>query len=272
MKNRKQHRIFSSWGLNRYVFTALGTAVIVIVLTLFATPASTAERTKTLPDGVRTMKLSFTTIFFIPCTGGYLQIDCSYPDDYKKYLDGLGELHIDPSEIKYLFLTHHHDDHAGFAAALIEDNPGVRLIVHENGLEYLARGVSEDISAPLNGCVRFLLGSFSLFHRFNFPPIVLRENDIIITGDDETLLRSIGIDGSIITTPGHTTDSISIVMRDGSAYVGDAAMNFLKICRCRHLPIYVIDQSEVYRSWEKLREYGAQTIYPAHGDPFDVLD
>ena len=71
-------------------------------------------------------------------------------------------------------------------------------------------------------------------------------------------------------TPGHTEDSISVLLSDGSAIVGDVAMNFLNICHTRHSPIYIQDFEEMYGSWKKLIEHGAKTIYPAHGKPFSA--
>ena len=45
-----------------------------------------------------------------------MAIDTSFAEYYDKFLEKLQVINIDPSEIKYLLLTHHHDDHAGFAA------------------------------------------------------------------------------------------------------------------------------------------------------------
>ncbi len=218
---------------------------------------------------VKYVKVTFTNCFLLPCDGGYLQIDVSYPDDYDKYLGGLDEIGVKLSDIKYLLLTHHHDDHSGFATQFIK-NTGARMIVHENALPYLERGKSEDVSVPLNGCVKVILGAFSVFHEFVFPPVIPREDDFIISGDDSSILKEIGIDGKILYTPGHTDDSISVLLSDGSAFVGDAAMDLMEICGCRHRPIYIQDIDEVYSSWEILREAGAKVIYPAHGRPFSV--
>jgi glyoxylase-like metal-dependent hydrolase (beta-lactamase superfamily II) len=215
------------------------------------------------------VKVSFTNCFLLPCEGGYLQIDVSYPDDYEKYLRGLSEIGIKLSDIKYLLLTHHHDDHSGFATEFIR-NTGARMIVHENALPYLEMGKSEEVSRPINGCVKFVLGAFSVFHEFVFPPVIPKEDDYIISGDDSAILKEIGIDGKILYTPGHTDDSISVILSDGSTFVGDVAMDFMNICGCRHRPIYVQDIDEVYRSWEGLRKGGAKVIYPAHGRPFSI--
>ncbi len=97
---------------------------------------------------------------------------------------------------------------------------------------------------------------------------MLRDRDLILTGDDDSLLREIGIDGKIVHTPGHTQDSISLILSDGSTIVGDAAMSFMEFCQTRHRPIYVQDLEQTYQSWEKLRKHGAQVIYPSHGDRF----
>ncbi|MHC4604958.1 MAG: MBL fold metallo-hydrolase, partial [Planctomycetota bacterium] len=86
----------------------------------------------------------------------------------------------------------------------------------------------------------------------------------------DNLLKGIGIDGVILHTPGHTSDSISVLLSDGSAFVGDAAMNFLRGTGVGHRPIYIEDINTVYESWRKLRERGARVIYPSHGRPFSA--
>jgi hydroxyacylglutathione hydrolase len=59
-------------------------------------------------------------------------------------------------------------------------------------------------------------------------------------------------------------------MSNGDAFVGDAAINFLGFCRIKYRPIVYLSIHDMYRSWERLIEKGAQTIYPSHGDAFDV--
>jgi len=92
----------------------------------------------------------------------------------------------------------------------------------------------------------------------------------VVQGDEPDLLQEIGIDGVIFHTPGHSQDSISIVLADGSAFVGDAAMNFMRFFGTRYRPIYAEDYGKVYESWRKLIEHGASVIYTAHGAPFSA--
>jgi hydroxyacylglutathione hydrolase len=214
------------------------------------------------------VRLGFTWCYLLKCTDGYLLIDTSYPNYFPKFQKSIAKLGIDVSEIKYLLLTHHHDDHAGFAAELV-NKTGCRVIAHHSAIAPLKQGESEDTMQPVNRRVKFIFSLFQLFHQqFRFSPLIIGENDIILTGDDLDLLKSIGINGKILHTPGHSQDSISVILSDGNAFVGDVAMNFLRLTGTGHRPIYVEDINIVYESWQRLIEQGAKVIYPSHGKPF----
>ncbi len=219
----------------------------------------------------QSIKLSFTNCYFLRCNEGYLLIDTSYPKDYEKFEKKIEKIDIKLSDIRYLFLTHHHDDHAGFAAKLVEET-GAKIIVHKNALPYLQQGIPEEDSQPINKRVKFTFKLFEGFHDFGFPPVILSENDIILNGDNHELLKKLGIDGSILYTPGHTSDHLAIVLANGNAFVGDVAMNFLKFTGIKRRPIFVQDINTVFESWQKLIDHGAKSIYPAHGKPFDAKD
>jgi glyoxylase-like metal-dependent hydrolase (beta-lactamase superfamily II) len=220
---------------------------------------------------VLSFKLSFTNCYLLRCNRGFLLIDTSYPNQYHRFVKLLGKSGIGIQDIKYVLLTHHHDDHAGFAAEII-DNSRAKLIVHEEALDLLRQGTVENYSRALNPCIKVLLGAFSLLHKYVYPGINTKNGDYIISGDDFFLLKQLGIDGIILHTPGHTGDSISVVLSDGSAFVGDVAMDFMNFCYTRHRPIFVQNINDVYHSWQKLIHYGAKIVYPAHGRPFDISE
>jgi glyoxylase-like metal-dependent hydrolase (beta-lactamase superfamily II) len=90
--------------------------------------------------------------------------------------------------------------------------------------------------------------------------------------DDFDLLKSMGINGKIVYTPGHPRDSMSVILSDGSAFVGDVAMNFLRLTGIGHRPIYVEDINTVYESRQRLIEQGGKFIYPSHGKPFSAWE
>ncbi|MBN2099573.1 MAG: MBL fold metallo-hydrolase [Dehalococcoidia bacterium] len=216
----------------------------------------------------QSFRLGFTWCYLLKCRDGYVLIDTSYPGYFQPFQKCIARLGIDMSEIKYLLLTHHHDDHSGFAAELVRKT-ACRVIAHPNAVAPLKKGESEDTVQPVNLRVKFVFSIFQLFHRgFRFPPLSLAENDFILTGDNDDLLKNIGIDGRILYTPGHSRDSLSVLLSDGSAFVGDVAMNFLRPTGIGHRPIFVEDINTVYASWQRLVEEGAKVIYPSHGKPF----
>ncbi len=219
---------------------------------------------------VHIVKLGWTRCFLLKCTGGYLLIDTDYEKYYALFEKKLVRLGIATSDIKYLLLTHHHDDHAGFAAELVR-HTGCRVIAHRNAVSALNGGKSEEDIKPVNRRIHIVMKFYMLIHKeFNFPPVRLTERDILIEGDNDSFLKEIGIDGVILHTPGHTRDSVSVLLSDGSAFVGDAAMNFLRWTGVGHRPIFIEDINAVYESWRKLRERGVRVIYPAHGRPFSA--
>jgi glyoxylase-like metal-dependent hydrolase (beta-lactamase superfamily II) len=174
---------------------------------------------------VHSLKLGWTQCFLLKCTGGYLLIDTDYPKHYRRFEKKLANLGIATSDIKYLLLTHHHDDHAGFAAELVRSTR-CQVIAHRNAVSPLEEGKSEETIKPVNRRIKIVFTLYTLFHKeFKFPPLILTERDIVIEDDNDSFLKGIGIDGVILHTPGHTRDSISVLLSDGSAFVGDAAMN-----------------------------------------------
>ena len=222
--------------------------------------------------GVHCVRLGWTRCYLVECKGGYLLIDTDYAKYFRLFEKKLGELGIAIGDIRYLLLTHHHDDHAGFAVELVR-SARCRVIAHRDAVLPLQRGESEGTYNYVNVRSRIALTLYGLIHReYSFPPLSLSERDIVIEGDDSDLLKEIGVEGVILHTPGHTKDSISVLLSDGSAFVGDAAMNFLWWTGIGHRPIVVEDLNTAYESWRKLRERGATVIYPSHGRCFSATE
>ena len=216
--------------------------------------------------------LSMSNIYLLPCRGGYLQIDTGYEWDYPTYRRQLSRKAIDVWEIKFLLLTHHHDDHAGFLPRLAEDSP-LRIIAHRASANLLKGGVNDKSHGGgyVNRFIKMVAGLKMRLDRrwtLTFPAFNLRKEDILVDGDDDQLLRSLGVDGRVIYTPGHCIDHLSVVLDTGEAFCGDAAANFLNWAGTRHCTVFMTDMEEAYRSWRKILETDARVIFPAHGQPF----
>lgn len=218
------------------------------------------------------LDLGITKVYLIQCTEGFLLVDTGYEKDYNRFLYQLKKNNIKKSEIKYLFLTHHHDDHVGFAQKLKEELK-IPLIVHKKAVQLLKTGDSGNTEKnfPINKRIGFIMSLYMIMHKdFKFPSVYISDTDIVIEKDDNHLLNKIGINGKILYTPGHSSDSMTIILGSGEAICGDVAMNFLGFAGIKHRPIYLTNRQNVYRSWEKILGNGAKTILPSHGNPFSA--
>lgn len=77
--------------------------------------------------------------------------------------------------------------------------------------------------------------------------------------------------GKIVLTPGHSSDSISVLLDNGTAYVGDLTMNLKSLKRLgkRALSIESEDFYQVILSIKKLINLGGILFYPSHGEVID---
>jgi glyoxylase-like metal-dependent hydrolase (beta-lactamase superfamily II) len=216
--------------------------------------------------------LSMASVFLIPCAGGYLQVDTGYRHDYPVYRRRLARAGISVRDIRYLFLTHHHDDHAGFLNELAHDT-SVTIIAHELAAPLLQSGKNDTSRGGgyVNGFIKRVAGlKMRLDPRWTltFPPFTLRESDLLLPGDDDRILRQAGVAGRVLYTPGHSIDHISLVLDSGDAFCGDAAASFLLWAGTHYCTVFMTAMDQAYRSWQGMLEAGTRIIYPAHGRPF----
>jgi len=217
--------------------------------------------------------LSQTNCFLINTPKGYLLVDCGYIHNeilFKKYLI---KLNIDLSDISYVLLTHHHNDHCGLLPFLKKTNPDIRVIMSKLCADYLQKsdyGIAANAhySNPKLGCI---INLYTKFRKISpdLDPYFTDENDIIISDDNYPLSQDIGIEGQIILTPGHTDDSISLILGE-YAFIGDAARNMLMFTGTPYQPILIEDIDACYLSWKKIKKSGAKILYPSHGSHFVI--
>lgn len=226
---------------------------------------------------IRRIDLGTTAIYLLQAERTLLMVDSGYATNEKRLFSALRRIGVNLGDVGLLLLTHHHDDHAGLCSRLTTLRPEIRVIAHEHAVALLAHGAN-DLSHGgfwLNWRVRLLGGLKGVvdpgWSAHRFPPYRVRECDLVIHGQrDDEVLRRLGIAGSIVALPGHTVDSIGIVLDSGDAFVGDAAANFLRFAGTRHCVVFVTDLDEYYASWRRLIDAGARRIHPAHGAPFTV--
>jgi len=224
---------------------------------------------------IKTINLKFTNCFLIPIESKYLLIDTGYEYEWQDFTDGLEKNNVQINDIKYLLLTHHHDDHAGLLNNITEINPDITIIASKLTKEYLAQGkhVNFPGAGYINKRIAFVLKLKSIFDKnwtHTFPKFIMRSNDILIENDCDLKNFNINLNGKILLTPGHSRDSISLLLDNGCCFTGDATGNFLQFLGSKYCVISVNDLDEYYNSWDKIIDNKALIIYPAHGNKFTV--
>lgn len=230
------------------------------------------------------IKLSVTTCYLIEAEGRYILIDTGYEEDWDMFCEKIKEVNVNLSQIDFIVLTHHHDDHCGLLYDILRENSSIRVVMSRKCRELIAKGENDQTHGGglLNKKVAFLIKRKQLYvslilHKkidkaknLKFRPYIFRDTDILVSHGMR--LRDIGIqlEGTIIETPGHTVDSISILFDNGDCLVGDAAAAMLKFAGTKNCVIFICDMDEYYKSWEKIIASGAKMILPAHGKPFSV--
>jgi endoribonuclease LACTB2 len=174
-----------------------------------------------------------------PVSGSRLLIDCGWPGTMGRLKAQMRRNGIPPAEVTHLLVTHYHPDHAGLVQEL--RNEGMHLLLAEPQLPF----------------VRLLKNHMKPDSRY--VEIVLEGSTVLAPEDSTELLESLGIRGQIVPTPGHSPDSVSLVLEDGKAFTGDLT----------HPLLLREEDTECWESWKRIFDLGATRIYPAHGKPYD---
>lgn len=217
-----------------------------------------------------TITYNTTNYFLLECKDGYLLIDAGWYGKIEQFLAKLDSLGIKPNQIKYILLTHHHHDHAAIVQELREKS-GAKLIVHRKQIEYITKGFTDGKSIKQINWLLWLIDKMLFpFLKTEYNPITIKPDDYIMDSEiDDIVLRNIGINGKIITTPGHSMDSISVVLDNGTAFIGDLAMNIMGLISKPPLPIEAENYEQVKDSLRKIIQLGVNELYPSHGDKIE---
>jgi endoribonuclease LACTB2 len=176
-----------------------------------------------------------TNYYLVEAKSGKLLVDCGWPGTLPKLMAELKRKGISFKEIQYLLVTHFHPDHAGLVQEL--KNQGVKFILLECQIH----------------CIVQLT---ELFRTKKYPYVEIRQNDSLILKLEDTrkFLANIGLHGEILHTPGHSDDSISLILDEGYAFTGDLHPTFMNI-----------DDATTRASWDKIHQHRIIRIFPGHG-------
>ena len=196
---------------------------------------------------------------------GVVMIDGGAPQKAKAFIKAIKKTLIKPEDIKLLILTHGHWDHIG-SAKDIKEITGAKIAMHKREKDWLEKSLK-----PLPPGVTLWGKIFAKIMAIFMPFVHISATHVdIVLGDEEFSLAEFGIAGKVISTPGHSPGSVSIVLDTGDAFVGDLAMNAVPMRLKPGLPVFAEDLQKVKDSWKLMFDYGVKTIYPGHGNPFSA--
>lgn len=178
-----------------------------------------------------------TNYYTLEIKGGRLLIDCGWPGTFPQFAAEFKRKGISPSEIKYILVTHFHFDHA----ALVQDfkNLGAKLILLESQIDFIE---------PMAQMIKT--------KNIPYTDILSIDNLILQFNESRKFLATLGIDGEIISTPGHSDDSVTLILDEGLAFTGDLP------------PRLAISEDDpvTKESWDKIYRHKITKIFPAHGN------
>lgn len=205
--------------------------------------------------------------YLLQFENGCILIDAGYNTGFEKFLDKLGSVGIELGDIKYIFLTHVHNDHISYLKELLDS--GIKLIIHSQAKGRLLKGQN-----VLGDCSTLISKVFSLLTKWTgksegkWTPIDAA--DALLCDGKAGLLKEQGFPLTIVELPGHTPDTIGLLTDDGKLFCGDMTMNGFPARQRKTLLVEDVDQ---YRqSWQKIIELDPLTLYPCHGRPFPIDD
>jgi glyoxylase-like metal-dependent hydrolase (beta-lactamase superfamily II) len=162
-------------------------------------------------DGER----EYTGAYALKSENGVALIEVGPASTYEKLLSALEDIEMPYEDIRFIFLTHIHLDHAGALGNLIRHFPNASVIVHKRGKEHLIDPESTlwNASKRVLGFVADIYGKPESVPEDRIIPVGKRRNFNLGKSSFE-----------IIPTPGHASHHVCIFLeKEGVLFSGDAA-------------------------------------------------
>ncbi len=166
-----------------------------------------------------------------------LLVDTDWAGTLSQFFRKLKAMNISFDSIPYLMITHYHPDHMGIASELME--LGIKLVIFDVQLPY----------------VHFSDKIYSKENNRSYKPIDENLAMLLSLEDSRNFLKSIGISGEVIHTPGHSNDSVSLILDNGIAIVGDLPS---------YSSITAIDDETIKNSYNNILSRGVSQIHYGH--------
>ena len=192
---------------------------------------------------VKEIKYGTTNTYLIKGSNGSLLWDTGWAGTLTAFCHAMGDAGEKVQDIKYILISHYHPDHMGIAQEIADMGP----VICAADIQRESIHSSDRI--------------FSRDKRASFTPVKDEDVRFFALEDSRSLLGEIGIDGDIYPTPGHSDDSISLLLDSGELFVGD--LN----------PLYELELhrgTDIEKSWNMLMSRNPRKVYYGHAPAADL--
>lgn len=131
-------------------------------------------------------------------------VDCGYASSYANVLEGLSEIGVSPSDVRYVIPTHVHLDHGGAGGHLIRAMPNAQMIAHEKGVPHLVdpTRLIESATKVFGRAIMELYGT----------PLPVPAERVTAVGKELHLDLGEGMTATLVHSPGHAPHQLSVVI------------------------------------------------------------
>lgn len=187
------------------------------------------------------LRYRHTNCYLLREREGVLAFDAGWPGSYNEYARAVKVTGLQAKQINWLMVSHFHIDHAGLMA------------------EMQAQGVNCAIFGDQEAAIS-AMEELILRENRSYRPVDRSRLVTIPFAKSRAWLEELGIAGEVLSTPGHSPDSVSLLLDCGDALIGDLYPEWLVMA----------DDRAGKESWQALRSRGAARILPSHYPVFDL--
>ncbi len=188
---------------------------------------------------------SSTNTYLIEGERGRILLDTGWAGTFPAFCRACGELGVSVQSIDYILITHFHPDHMGIAQEIADLGPVILVMDAQQGYIHAADAIFEKEA------------------KYRFVPVNDAGVKIIPLSESREFLETLGISGEILHTPGHSDDSISLYLDEGTVFAGDLD------------PMYELELHHndlVEKSWNKILERKPGKVYYGHAKAADLTE
>jgi len=198
----------------------------------------------------------FQSTWAVTTSDGIILIDSGYDYSVKELVtDGLKKLHLDPAQIKYVILTHAHNDRF-YGAKYLQETYKARLIMSEADWNVIAKTLD--------------------------PPELKPKKDMVATDGMKLTLGDTTL--TLYLTPGHTPGTVSVLvpLKDGNERHVGAVWGGINPDVGRYGVRYFPNMEETFKTWiasaKRFQDIAAKanadvyiTLHPFYDKALDKL-